>query len=217
MPTISTTPGTLTTLMSLVDANSDQLKEGEYLAICNLMRDLHRCTIQTPSSPVRNLGEEFENVANTEYSRARELEEWLAHSQELEGVIGRIAQLRRSNPRIRLQHKLNVLSTLDNNMVANLPRGIRSMSRWVCDLEAIYLINHRESNSEFLETKYRELVNDINQREINRLRLQVAQLRVNRRAARDARENEEENGLPYGSIDIWNERITSLDHPLVPP
>ena len=217
MPTISTTTGTITTLMSLVDANSDQLKEGEYLSICNLMRDLHRCTIQTPSSPVRNPEDEFETVANTEDSHARERDEWTVHSERLNNVLWRLAQLRRSNPRICLEHKFNVLSTLDNNMVANLPQGRRTMSRWVCDLESMYLINHSESNPRFLEIKYREFVNDINQREINRLRLQVAQMRVNRRAARDARDTEEENGLPYGSVDVWNVRITSLDHPMVPP
>jgi len=39
---MTTTRETLTILMSLVDNHKDDLKEGEYLAVCNLMRDIHR-------------------------------------------------------------------------------------------------------------------------------------------------------------------------------
>ena len=39
---MTTTRETLATLMTLVDKHTDDLKEGEYLAVCNLLRDLHR-------------------------------------------------------------------------------------------------------------------------------------------------------------------------------
>ena len=47
---MTTTRETLTTLMTLVDKHSDDLKEGEYIMVCNLLRDIHRgANVQQPT------------------------------------------------------------------------------------------------------------------------------------------------------------------------
>ncbi len=208
MSSITTTAGTLVALMTLIDNNSDQLKEGEYLSICNLMRDLHRASTQV--SPPRNLTQEFDRVAIPTDMGDR-------HRDNIITNMTRLNTLRRSPPRICNRHRVIVLRNLDEDIVNGIHYEGRTMTQWIHALEAAYHEHHPNTPINFLQDKYREFRNEINQTEINNTRLLIGQCRALLRAVEEAREVEQANGWTPGSIVFPTEPVVSLSHPMVPP
>ena len=219
--TMTTTRENLVRLMSLIDNNAANIKEGDYLTICNLMRDLHRDATQPQTAPtqptpsprprpqwrpvVRNLTPEFDHVDHPDYVRL------------IVDGLNQIQRLRSSTPRVCLRHKLTVLRTLDLDLVNNTPPTGLTQTQWVHALEQAYFAKYPDTPVNYLSTKYRELRARVNTREVDNLRLQVGQMRANLDAQRRARQAEQDSGLAEGTFEWPALRITSLDHHMVPP
>ena len=199
---MTTTKETLSTLMSLVDNNSDQLKEGEYLSICNLLRDMHKISTNSQPQPQSVTPAVTQNQPS---------------NLQVIHTLNQIWRLRNTTPRICLRHKLTVLRTLDIDLVNALPQNGLTQTQWVQALENAYHTKHPNQPINLFPIAYREFRNEVNAREIDNLRLKVGQLRVNILAERTARETELVNNWPVGTVQVTGERINSLYHPMVPP
>ena len=237
---MTTTREKLTNLMTLIDMNSDNIKEGDYLTICNLMRDLHSEATQPQPQPVphqpqpqpvphrplvRNLAAEFDQE---EIDRRRSILGGLNHALALERRVLNITtsihykfvqinRLRTTTPRVCLRHKLTVLRTLDLDLVNNTPSTGLTQTQLVHAIEQAYFTKYPNTPVNFLQIKYREFRARVNISEIDELRIKIGQLRSVLDAHRRARQIERESDMDVGTIDLPSVQVTSLDHHLVPP
>ena len=211
--TMTTTRETLTTLMSLVDNHKEDFKEGEYLAICNLMRDLHREATQPQPQPQP----QAPTPPPVDMAALERRFDETARVNRLRFLFRRLESLRTSTNRVCLTHKIQVLASLDPELIPMVERGARTQSQWVSELERAYITRHPTTTLTELRGRYRLHVTDVTTRMINDVRLEIGQVRATMYAARTARETEEVNGWPRDSIEVWMDPVTSLDHHLVPP
>ena len=100
---MNTTRQTLTTIMSLVDNHKDDLSEGEYLTVCNVMRDLHRATTQPePPQPEPTQPIQFRESVFPVGSQGWFLEGRLMYLNR------ELMKFDRTQPRIKVVDKLDV-------------------------------------------------------------------------------------------------------------
>ena len=139
-----------------------------------------------------------------------------AHANRLRYLCRRLETLRASTNRVCLTHKIQVIASLDPELIPMVERGARTQSQWVSELERAYITRYPATTLTELRGRYRLHVAEVANREINDVRLEIGQVRATMYAVRIARWREA-HGWPAASVRAWHDPITSIDHHLVPP